>query len=106
MEKDFNNYNPRINYKELIKYDNDEHISDKNLYVNKYVKSVKENIPEQYFDNKNHYVSNNSDEDSFNTNTKKYIKMMKKKTPKEYSDENVTVEHFNNKPSLNESSWK
>ena len=64
MEKDFDNYNPRINYKELIKYDNDEHISDKNLYVNKHVKSMKENIPEQYFNNKNNETGNNSNEDS------------------------------------------
>ena len=96
MEQDFDNYNPRINYKELIKYDNDEHISDKNLYVNKHVKSMKENIPEQYFNNKNNVASNNSNEDSFNTNTKKYSENNEPEDDEEYTEENVTVEHFEN----------
>lgn len=96
MEKDFVNYNPRINYKELIKYDNDEHLSDKNLYVKKHVKSMKENIPEQYFNNKNNSVRNNSSEDSFNTNTKKYNKNSEEEDSEEYTEENVTVEHFEN----------
>ena len=96
MEQDFDNYNPRINYKELIKYDNDEHISDKNLYVNKHVKSVKGNIPEQYFNNKNNVASNNSNEDSFNTNTKKYSENNESEDDEVYTEENVTVEHFEN----------
>ena len=42
-------------------------VIDKNLYVSKHVKSMKENIPEKYFNNKNENVTG---EDSFNTNTK------------------------------------
>ena len=103
MQKDFNNYNPRINYKELISYNNDEHVSDKNLYVSKHVKGMKENIPEHYFDNKNMANTEESVEDSFNTNTKKYNNSgEEEEDTEEYSDENVTVEHFNNINSYND----
>lgn len=99
MEKDFDNYNPRINYKELIKYDNNEQVSDKNLYVSKYVKSMKGNIPEKYFDNRNNQLNNNQNENSFNTNSNKYYENNEEEDNEQYSNENVTVEHF--EPKLN-----
>ena len=105
LEKDYRNYNPRINYKELIKYDNDEHISDKNLYVSKHVKSMKENIPEKYFDDKSMTQTEESLEDSFNTDAKKYnsrvkMKRMVKNIPKKM----LKSEHFDSgsEPLLNQ----
>jgi hypothetical protein len=103
LQKDYRNYNPRINYKELIKYDNDEHISDKNLYVSKHVKSMKENIPEKYFDNKSMTETEETLEDSFNTNAKKYDNLGEEDedTGEEFTEAHVTVEHFDSNENEN-----
>lgn len=49
LEKDYRNYDSRINYKELIKYD-DEFVNDKDLYLEKNTRALKANIDSKYFD--------------------------------------------------------
>ncbi len=95
LEKHYNNYNPRIDYKELIQYDGDEDISDKNLYVKKHTKSMKANIPEEFFNDKNLAEDSNAivGEDSFNTSGNKYNEE-EEDNMGELTEENVTVEHF------------
>ena len=49
LEKDYRNYDSRINYKELIKYE-DEYMNDKDLYLEKNTRALKANINSKYFD--------------------------------------------------------
>jgi len=58
LQKDYKNYDSRINYKELIKYD-DEFVNNKDLYLEKDTRALKANIDSKYFDDDK--VSQNND---------------------------------------------
>ena len=49
LEKDYKDYEDRINYKELIKYE-DEFASNRGLYLDKETKVLKDGIDSKYFD--------------------------------------------------------
>ena len=104
LEDDYDSYNPMINYKELISYDNDEYVSDKDLYVKKNTRAIKDKIPSKYFNNKNDSPSipSSIDDDSFNTGTEKYNKKPSNNNSDEYTEENVNVEYFSNNDDMND----
>ena len=67
LEKDFRPYRKNINYKDLISY-GDEFVSDRGLYVDKYTRAMKANIPDKYFDDlDNKLVEGTYQDDSFDT---------------------------------------
>lgn len=63
LQKDYKNYDSRINYKELIKYD-DEFVNDRDLYLEKDTRALKANIDNKYFDD-DKVAQNNDLEETF-----------------------------------------
>lgn len=76
LQKDYKNYDSRINYKELIKYE-DEFVNDRDLYLEKNTRALKANIDNKYFDDdkvnpiEENFVGNNSNTNNKNTTISK-----------------------------------
>ena len=100
MRKEFNDYDPKINYKKLISY-SDEFQDNKDLYVDKHTRRLKANIDPKYFDDKDVHnaASNSNNNNEFNTDTRNDANQPKnenKEEEEEYTEENVNVETFDN----------
>ena len=102
LEKDFTPYRKDINYKDLISY-GDEFVSDKGLYVDKYTRAMKANIPDKYFDDlDNKLVEGTYQDDSFDTSGGPRNQSSNNEEDDGFTEENVDIiENFENTNMVN-----